>query len=77
MTICSVARPERNRPDSRVSPMTPAPKIAVVLHRQYDVSVLIATQPARRQAAQEEPDVGGPLRHPPHEVAVPLVPYGM
>src|SRR6478735_1445576 len=59
-------RPERMRPETRVSPMTPAPKMAVV--------VIVALRSALgRDAAQEEHDVGGLLGHPAHEVAVPLL----
>src|SRR6478672_1052490 len=61
-------------PDTSVSPMTPAPKIAVV--------VIVASSGGgagrvasalRGDAAQEEHDVGWALGHAPHEVAVPLL----
>src|SRR6478735_2823321 len=62
-------RPERIRPETRVSPMTPAPKIAVVV-------IVTPRSVLRRDAAQEEHDVGRLLRHAAHEVAVPLLPVG-
>src|SRR5580765_8534517 len=63
--MSSATRPERIRPDSRVSPITPAPRIATV-----------PISSPRRQAAQEEHRVGGALGHPAHEVAVPLLAVG-
>src|SRR6476619_5609532 len=65
-TRSSGVRPERMRPETRVSPMTPAPKIAVVV-------IAPPRSALGGDAAQEEHDVGRLLGHPAHEVAVPLL----
>src|SRR6478735_1711320 len=88
VTMMSPAsRPARTSPDSRVSPLTPAPKIATVpmpssLVRRPAAGARV--RPGRRlpasalggQASQEEHRVGGAFRHPAHEVAVPLLAVG-
>src|SRR6478672_6869592 len=66
MERSATSRPDRIRPDSRVSPMTPAPKIAVVA----------MTSALRRDAAEEEHEVPRLLGHAAHEVAVPLLAVG-
>src|SRR5688572_11674377 len=83
MTSSSTGRPARSRPDRRVSPMTPAPKIATVpMPREYAgwrgacSRGSCARSALGRQGAQEELEVGGTLGHPAHEVAVPVLAEG-
>src|SRR6478609_4499528 len=57
MESSDTSRPDRTSPDSRVSPMTPAPKIAVV-----DICSALG-----RDAAEEEHEVPRLLGHAAHE----------
>ena len=59
----SARRPARSSPDSRVSPITPAPMIATVS----------LAPPSWRQRREEERQVARALGQPAHEVAVPLL----
>src|SRR3954447_285022 len=65
-TTSSGDQPARSRPEIRVSPMTPPPRIAT--------RSLIEGSPLGDQRAEEEPDIGRPLGETPHEVPVPLRP---
>src|SRR6478609_5247585 len=88
ITSSSTGRPARSSPERRVSPMTPAPKIATVPMRPKYAGWAAADRgrfgggpPARRRGrsagaderAQEELQVGRALGHPAHQVAVPVL----
>src|SRR6478672_1608148 len=76
-TRSSTLRPERTSPDSNVSPMTPAPRIATVPMGEVCQPVAVpGSSVLGGETAQEEHGVGGTLGHAAHEVAVPLLAVG-
>src|SRR5664280_1542579 len=85
MISSEASRPERIRPDSRVEPMTPVPRIATILGLRAPRSSVTLSPPSPselcitppisalgRKSTQEDHGVGRTLSHPAHEVAVPL-----
>src|SRR6195952_5795660 len=77
------ANPPRIRPESRVSPITPAPMMATVMvasssaERRRDLVDRAGSRSLLRdQRPQEECQVRGTLGEPSHQVAVPLVAVG-